>query len=125
MRNFSDLTTLEKAAVSTMANSLPIPNPPSLPDLNLGQADTLGRKWSNNYNLSDTQIGSGFSDLYSGLSKDVGDIGTAIRENWARRRKESDYGNFANIGPMIPLALAGLWGGGSLLRRILSRGKKG
>ena len=69
------------------------------------------------------QVGSGFTDLKSGLSKDLGDIGENWDKNWDRRRKESQYGNFANIGPLLPLGLGATWLGGSMIGKLLRRGK--
>lgn len=94
----------------------------------VGQAfSDLGSGMYGNAKALGNQVTSGFSDLGTGLKKDLEDISGNWAKNWKRNAKESQYGNFANIGPLIPLGIGvaglGYMGAKGILGKILRRGK--
>lgn len=121
MIKFSELNDMQKAAAVAFFKQADA----------LGQISSAGKGlWkgtSENLAPIGRQFSTGFKDLRSGLSKDISDISQNVEKNWARRAKESQYGNFANIGPLLPVALGGTLMAGmgvkSLLGKILRRGK--
>jgi hypothetical protein len=129
MNRFEDLDAFQKAAVAVIIKSAA--QNPSGGGYDFGSvSDEIGDAFSGlgrGLRSTGRQLASGVGDLGTGLGKDIEDIRQNFANTWARRRKESRYGNFANIGPLIPLGLTGAYFGGkgikSIIGKLLRRGR--
>ncbi len=84
-----------------------------------------------------SNVGETWEDTTTGLSQDMDEMKTNFSNNWDRNKKESQYGNLANVAPVAGaaalLAPLGLYGAHrlmgrlspfSLAARLFGRGKK-